>query len=146
MSKRPRSPDASVTPARDADPDGDAFLQRLIAEQIQADTEDANPSSDVQEEILDNEDIFSIDTMDSLDDDVFSDAASMRPEHNLDVVLINDVSENEVSDNAPPPPRNRDHGGRGRMGRMATAILLLQHNRRRGLSISMWRISLTFPR
>ena len=103
MSKRPRSPDASVTPARDADPDGDAFLQRLIAEQIQADTEDANPSSDVQEEILDNEDIFSIDTMDSLDDDVFSDAASMRPEHNLDVVLINDVSENEVSGNAPPP-------------------------------------------
>ena len=40
--------------------------------------------------------------MDSFDDDASSDASSMRPEHDPDVVPINGVSENEVFGDAPP--------------------------------------------
>ena len=58
QSKHPRSREASTTPSRDVGHDGDAYLQRTIAEQMHAGTKDVHPPSDAGEEILDNEDSF----------------------------------------------------------------------------------------
>ena len=64
-SKRARSPGSCSNDTSGTERDGDAYLQRLIAEQIRADVADENPPSDVEDEMLDDADSLSVGTMDS---------------------------------------------------------------------------------
>ena len=99
-SKRARSPAASVASAGVADPGGDAYFQRLIAEQIQADISAENPPSESEDEILDDDDSLSVGTVDSSDGEDASDASSVRDAHDPDDVALDDVSETGARDSA----------------------------------------------
>ena len=131
QSKHPRSREASTTPWRDVGPDGDAYLQRTIAEQMHAGTKDVHPPSDAGEEILDNEDSF-------FGGSTWIACKGKRSGYHP----VRWYSRK---------PRCRWHSTRQHCiseaeGSNSNVILLLQHNRRRRLSTSIWRISMTSPR
>ena len=99
-SKRARSPASSVACTGGADPDSDAYFQRLIAEQIQADISAENPPSESEDEILDDDDSLSVGTVDSSDGEKASDGSSVRDAHDPDDVALDDVSETGARDSA----------------------------------------------
>ena len=105
-SKRARSPGSCSNNASGTERDGDAYLQRLIAEQIRADVADENPPSDVDDEMLDDADSLSVGTINSSDGEGSSAASSTREEHDPEDVALDDVSENEVGEVAPPEEIN----------------------------------------
>ena len=95
-SKRARSPAASAASAGGADADGDAFFQRLVAEQIQADISEENPPSEAEDEILDDDGGLSVGTVDSSDGDDPSEGSSVHDAHDPDDVALDDASETRV--------------------------------------------------
>ena len=95
--KQGRPTSSNTGSACDTNADGDAYLQRLIDEQLRADLEDDNPSSDV-----DTADSASMSTVHSSEGDDISDRSSVRREHGPDDIAVDEGSENEVSGEEPP--------------------------------------------
>lgn len=100
-SKRARCPESGTASADGADPDGDAYFQRLIKEQIRFDVADENPPSEAEDEILHDDGGLSVGTVDSSDGDVPSKGSSVRDTHDPDDVALDNVLETEVRDAAP---------------------------------------------
>ena len=95
-SKRARSPEASAVSAGGADPDGAAFFQRLIEEQIRSDISQDNPPSETKDEILDDGNSLSVRTVDFSDGEEASERSSVHDAHDPDDVALDDASETGV--------------------------------------------------
>ena len=86
----------------DTNVNGDADLQRLIDEQLQADLEDNNLSLDVDDDFVDDANSASIGTVHSLEGDDISDRSSVRRERGPYDIAVDEGSKNEVSGEEPP--------------------------------------------
>jgi len=100
--KRGRRAPSDTGSARDTNAGGDAYLQRLIKEQLRADLEDDNPSSDDDDDFVDDADSASLSTVHSSEGDDISDRSSVRRERDPDDIAVDEGSENEVSGEEPP--------------------------------------------
>jgi hypothetical protein len=100
--KRGRPTLADARSARDTNTEGDAYLRRLIAEQLRADLEEDNPSSDVDDNFVNDADSVRIATDHSSYRDDVSDRSSVRRERDTADIAVDERSENEVSGEEPP--------------------------------------------
>ena len=85
---------ANTGSARDANADGEAYLRRLLAEQLRADLEEDIPSSDVEDDFVDDADSVSISTVHSSYRGDVSDRSSVGPARCVVDFAANDHSEN----------------------------------------------------
>ena len=101
-SKRARRAPADTASAATTESDGDAYLSRLIAEQIRADVADENPASDVEDNFVDNNGDLSVATVDTSEGGSVSDESNACAEPEVDDTATDECSENEVSGGEPP--------------------------------------------
>ena len=114
--KRGRPALADTGSARDANADGEAHLRRLIAEQLRADLDEENLSSDVEDDFVDDADSVSINTVHSSYRDDISDRSSVGPARCVVDFAANDHSENRSPEKnllTKSSRRRRTRRGRG---------------------------------